>query len=186
MTLTLTSPPDGSSDEVLAVPSSALSGTSITASYSGGVLTLSGLANTSAYQTALEAVTYDDSLSSPTAGNRTVSVLVNDGTNNSVTGTTATATVNVTSVSAVPTVTELSPTTGPATGDTTVTVTGTGFTGATAVDFGATAATSVTVNSATQITATSPAGTGAVDVTVAAPAAPRPLPRPTSSATRRR
>ena len=48
-----------------------------------------------------------------------------------------------------------------------VTITGTGFTGATAVDFGGTnAATNVQVVSATEITATSPAGTGTVDVTV--------------------
>ena len=39
-----------------------------------------------------------------------------------------------------PTVTGLIPNTGPATGDTLVTITGTGFTGATAVDFGNNAA----------------------------------------------
>ena len=44
-------------------------------------------------------------------------------------------------VAAAPTVTGLSPTTGPAAGGTLVTITGTGFTGATAVDFGTTAAT---------------------------------------------
>ena len=41
-----------------------------------------------------------------------------------------------------------------------VTITGAGFTGATAVDFGSTKATSFTVVSDTEITATSPAGTG--------------------------
>ena len=66
-----------------------------------------------------------------------------------------------------PEVTEISPATGPATGGTSVTITGTDFTGVTAVDFGSAAATSYTVDSATQITATSPAGTGTVDVTVA-------------------
>jgi len=40
------------------------------------------------------------------------------------------------------------------------------FTGATAVKFGATSATSFTVNSASSITATAPAGTGTADVTV--------------------
>ena len=50
-----------------------------------------------------------------------------------------------------------------------MTITGTGFTGATAVDFGTTAATNLTVVSDTQITATSPAGTGTVDVTVTTP-----------------
>lgn len=49
-------------------------------------------------------------------------------------------------------------------------IAGSGFTGATAVDFGATAATSYAVNSDTQVTATSPAGSaGTVDVTVTTP-----------------
>jgi hypothetical protein len=69
-----------------------------------------------------------------------------------------------------PTVTGLAPTTGPAVGGTSVTITGTNFTGASAVKFGATPATTFTINSATQITATSPAGTGTVDVTVTTPA----------------
>ncbi|RZM11631.1 MAG: hypothetical protein EOO88_46625, partial [Pedobacter sp.] len=64
---------------------------------------------------------------------------------------------------APPTVTALSPTSGPTGGGTSVTIMGTNFTGATAVTFGATAATGFTVNSATQITATAPAGTGTVD-----------------------
>jgi IPT/TIG domain len=50
-------------------------------------------------------------------------------------------------------------------GGTSVAITGTNFTGATAVKFGSANA-SFTVNSATLITATSPAGTGVVDVTV--------------------
>ena len=71
---------------------------------------------------------------------------------------------------AAPTVTGLSPTSGPAAGGTLVTITGTSFTGATAVDFGTTAATNVTVVNDTTITADSPAGTGTVDVTVTTPA----------------
>jgi hypothetical protein len=71
---------------------------------------------------------------------------------------------------AVPTVTGLTPNSGPVTGGTSVTITGTNFTGATAVKFGTTAAASYTVTSATSITATSPAhALGAVDVTVTAP-----------------
>ena len=70
---------------------------------------------------------------------------------------------------AVPTVSGLSPTAGPAVGGTLVTITGTGFTGATAVDFGTTPATDFTVVSDTSITADSPAGTGTVDVTVTTP-----------------
>ena len=70
---------------------------------------------------------------------------------------------------AVPTVASIAPTSGTTAGGTTVTITGTGFNGATAVKFGATAA-AFTVNSAAQITATSPAGgAGTVDVTVTTP-----------------
>src|SRR5438067_10286756 len=70
-----------------------------------------------------------------------------------------------------PTVTKVVPKTGPATGGTSVTITGTGFAGATAVKFGATSATKFTVNSSTSITATSPpAIPGVVDVTVTTPA----------------
>jgi hypothetical protein len=54
------------------------------------------------------------------------------------------------------TLTSLSPSVGPTTGGTVVTITGTGFAGAAAVTFGGTAATTFVVNSATQITATSP------------------------------
>ncbi len=61
----------------------------------------------------------------------------------------------------------ITPTSGPAAGGTSVTITGSGFTGATSVSFGATAASGFTVESDTQITATSPAGSsGTVDVTV--------------------
>jgi hypothetical protein len=56
---------------------------------------------------------------------------------------------------------------GPASGGTSVTVTGTGFTGATAVGFGATPAAGFTVNGDTSITAIAPASVpGTVDVTV--------------------
>ncbi|MGW2639061.1 IPT/TIG domain-containing protein, partial [Streptomyces sp. NPDC001348] len=67
---------------------------------------------------------------------------------------------------AAPVVSSVSPSQGPASGGTTVTVTGSGFTGATAVRFGAASATSFTVVSSTQITAVSPPGNGPVNVTV--------------------
>lgn len=66
-----------------------------------------------------------------------------------------------------PTVTSLSPTTGPQDGGTRVTVTGTGFTGVDSVAIGGTFGTTVTVVSPTQLTFVTPAGTsGAVPVTV--------------------
>jgi hypothetical protein len=66
-----------------------------------------------------------------------------------------------------PTVSALSPNTGPTTGGTVVTITGTNLSGATAVSFGATAASSFSVKSGgTSLTATAPAGSGTVNVTV--------------------
>jgi putative cell wall-binding protein len=62
-------------------------------------------------------------------------------------------------------ITTLAPTTGPEAGGTTGVITGSGFTGTTAVSFGGVAATFV-VDSDTQITAVSPAGLGAVSVSV--------------------
>jgi hypothetical protein len=69
---------------------------------------------------------------------------------------------------ALPTVTGLSPAGGPTAGGTVVTITGTNFTAASSVKFGTLSATSVTYNSATSLTAVSPAeSAGAVAVTVA-------------------
>ena len=82
-------------------------------------------------------------------------------------GTSATSATDQYTYIEAPTVTAVSPKSGPTAGGTTVVITGTGFTGATAVTFGATASTSFTVNTATQITATSPAhAPGTVDVRV--------------------
>lgn len=67
----------------------------------------------------------------------------------------------------VPTVTGLSPNDGPTAGHAQVTIEGSGFADGARVDFGETPALSVTINSASSITATSPAGSGSVDVTVA-------------------
>jgi alpha-tubulin suppressor-like RCC1 family protein len=70
-----------------------------------------------------------------------------------------------------PSVTSLNPTSGPAAGGTTIRITGANLEGATAVDFGAHGATHFTVDSASSITATAPAGAaGTVDVTVTTPA----------------
>jgi hypothetical protein len=71
---------------------------------------------------------------------------------------------------ALPTVAVIAPATGSTAGGTSVTITGTDFTGATAVTIGGVAAASFTVDSATQITATTPAGTaGTASVLVTTP-----------------
>jgi uncharacterized repeat protein (TIGR01451 family) len=84
------------------------------------------------------------------------------------TGDTAAASAGVTVAGPPPTVTSINPTTGTADGGTLVTISGTNFTGATQVRFGAATA-SFTVDNDTTITATTPAGSGAVDVTVTTP-----------------
>jgi hypothetical protein len=71
---------------------------------------------------------------------------------------------------AVPALSNLTPTQGPLSGGTAVTLTGTNLSGATAVRFDEAAAASFTVNSATQITALTPAhAAGAAAVTVTTP-----------------
>ncbi|MCL6563429.1 MAG: IPT/TIG domain-containing protein [Firmicutes bacterium] len=65
-----------------------------------------------------------------------------------------------------PQVTSVSPSGGPAAGGTPVVIQGSGFTGATAVLFGSTPASSFTVVSDSKISATTPPGSGTVNVTV--------------------
>jgi IPT/TIG domain len=65
-----------------------------------------------------------------------------------------------------PTITSISPSSGPASGGTLVTITGVGFTSVIGVDFGTSAARSFNVVNDTTITSESPEGTGTVDVTV--------------------
>lgn len=102
-----------------------------------------------------------------------------------------------TSVAPAPTVTGVTPASGPTAGGTSVTISGAAFTGATAVTFDGVSATSFTVNSPTSITAVAPAhaaGTVAIEVTTAsgtgtgaglftytAPPAPEPPPAPAPS-----
>jgi large repetitive protein len=68
-----------------------------------------------------------------------------------------------------PTVTTLTPSTGPAGGGTVLKIAGSNFGTAPTVKFGSATATGVTVSSATELTVTAPAGTGIVDVTVTGP-----------------
>lgn len=76
----------------------------------------------------------------------------------------------VTVVSTAPTVSSLSPTSGPSTGGTVVTIAGTNFVAGAKVTFGGTAGTAITVTSATSITVTAPAhAAGAVSVVVTNP-----------------
>jgi IPT/TIG domain len=77
-------------------------------------------------------------------------------------------------VANVPTITSISPASGPA--GTVVTITGTGFTGATSVKFGTVNSASLTPISDTQIKVASPVGVvGTVDVTVTTPGGTSPV-----------
>ena len=88
MTATIANRPDGDSETLAATTT----GTPITSTYSGGVLTLSGVASLADYQQVLTSITYSDTAASPTAGDRTIDVVANDGVLNSAS---ATATVTV-------------------------------------------------------------------------------------------
>ena len=83
-------------------------------------------------------------------------------------GTTATSNAGQFTYLAAPTISSIQPTAGPATGGMNVIIRGSGFTGASKVLFGTTAS-NFTVNSDTQITAVSPAGSGTVHITVTTP-----------------
>jgi IPT/TIG domain/Family of unknown function (DUF5719)/Fibronectin type III domain len=75
-----------------------------------------------------------------------------------------------TATSTTPTLTSVSPTSGPTTGGTTITLTGTNFVSGATVRVGGVAATNVVFSSATQVTARTPAGTaGARDVQITNP-----------------
>ncbi len=87
------------------------------------------------------------------------------------TGTSSTSSSDQFSYDATPAVTAVSPVAGPIAGNTSVTITGTGFVvGSSTVAFGADAGTSVSCSSTTSCSATSPSGSaGTVDVTVTTP-----------------
>ncbi|MFC5457339.1 beta strand repeat-containing protein [Prosthecobacter fluviatilis] len=99
----------------------------------------------------------------PAGSAGTASVLVTnaDGTN---------AANSLYTYQAAPTVTGISPVSGPLTSGASVTITGTNFTGASGVTIGGAAATGVTVMSSTSITCTAPAGSaGTASVLVTTP-----------------
>ncbi|WP_180336097.1 putative Ig domain-containing protein [Pleomorphomonas diazotrophica] len=98
-------------------------------------------------------------------GTFTFSIWASEGSN---TGSSANYTITVGAAPAgLAAISGVAPNTGPTTGGTTVTLTGTGFTGTTGVTFGGTAGTSVNVVSDTSLTVVTPAGTiGAVAVAV--------------------
>ena len=83
---------------------------------------------------------------------------------------TSTSVVVIWGAGSPPAVTGLAPASGDASGGTSIIVSGSNLTGTTSVSFGLTPARAFTVNSATSIAATSPAGSGTVDVVVTTPA----------------
>ena len=81
-TVTLTNPSDGAAESLGAVTA----GTGITAAYNAqtGVLALGGAAPKADYQKVLSSVAYNNGAASPTAGDRRVTFVINDGTESSV------------------------------------------------------------------------------------------------------
>ncbi|WP_324680719.1 malectin domain-containing carbohydrate-binding protein [Hymenobacter sp. GOD-10R] len=136
---------------------------SITGRYdaSSGLLTLNAPspgATIAQWQAVLRSVSYRNNSAAPLTANRTVSFLVNDGTNNS-------NVASKTLAAPAPTITRFTPASGAV--GTSVTITGTNLTGATVIRFKEVVATSFSVVNATTLTATVPAGatTGPVSVT---------------------
>jgi serine/threonine protein kinase len=97
------------------------------------------------------------------AGTVDITVTTADGTSH------PTAADRFTYIAAQPAITGVSPNGGTTSGGTTVTITGTGLAGATSVRFGNGAAI-ITADSSTQVTVTSPPGSGTVNLTVTTPA----------------
>ena len=136
------------------------------------VITGSDLANASAVDfggipatVTADSATSITAISPPGTGTVDITVTTPDGTS-------ATSTADQYSYALSvppPTLAAVSPSGGPVTGGTSVTVTGDNLGDATAVDFGPGNPGTITADSSTSVTATSPAGTGTVDVTVTTP-----------------
>ncbi len=138
-------------------------GTSVTvtgANFTGATgVTIGGVAATSVTVVSSTSITCTTPAGS--AGTASVLVTTPGGTNGSNT---------LYTYSAAPTVSGITPSSGPLSGGASVTITGTNFTGATSVTIGGVAATSVTVVSSTSITCATPAGSaGTASVLVTTP-----------------
>ncbi|WP_201743709.1 beta strand repeat-containing protein, partial [Roseiconus nitratireducens] len=96
LAVTISNPLDGAA-EVLTADTT---GTGITASYSSGVLTLSGSDTVSNYEQVLGTVRYDNASSNPDLSDRLIEFLANDGVADS---NTATATISITTSNDAPT-----------------------------------------------------------------------------------
>jgi len=161
----------GAADQYAYVPAPTVTALSVTAGPTAGgtFVTISGTNFTGASAVRFGATSVgftvvsatQISVTAPAGAAGTVDVTVN-----TVGGTSATSAADQFTYVSLPTVTSISPTAGPTAGGTSVVITGTNLSGASAVSFGGTAAAGFVVNSATQITATAPAGTGTVDVRV--------------------
>ena len=179
---------DAASSVSIRVDAATATGYVVTLSSGGVASTITSIAPSSGPTTGGTTLTIDGSgfvagaMTVTVGGTAATAVNVSSGTRlTAVTPSHAAGTVDVSvngasstgafTYTAVPTVTTLSPASGPAAGGTTLTINGTGFVaGATTVSIGGTAATSVSVAGSTRLTAVTPshaAGTVTVSVTVA-------------------
>ncbi|MCA9139596.1 MAG: tandem-95 repeat protein, partial [Planctomycetales bacterium] len=95
LTVTITNPLDAAAESLSAVTT----GTSITASFASGTLTLSGVDTVSNYRQVLRTIQYQNTSLSPTTTTRVVQFVVNDGVSNS---NLATANVAITPTNSAP------------------------------------------------------------------------------------
>jgi len=102
MTVTISNLLDGTAESLAATTS----GTSITASYNAGVLTLSGSDTAANYQTVLRTVTYNNTSNAPNTTNRVINVVATDPYGGSSTA--VSTTIAITAVNDAPTATNLS------------------------------------------------------------------------------
>lgn len=91
LTVTITNRQDGSSESLAAITT----GTSITAAYASGVLTLSGSDTVANYQQVLRTITYNNSVNPATGTFRAITFVASDGVTNSPVGTTNVAIENI-------------------------------------------------------------------------------------------